>query len=231
MSDPGPPAVLLVHGGFHGAWCWRKLVPSLGDQGVRAEAIELPFDTFDNDVRTLENAIDRLRQSAGAVVVVGHSLGGLHITAGSAGREGHRAADHLVYLTAAMIDPAQVSGSTSDRAWDHIVYDGDVAYVDPSQAAALFYSNCSAEDAAWAAARLRSVPISGMQRTLTAYPVAWRTIPSTYIVCTEDHMLPPDQQRAMALNATNTIEIASDHSPFLSMPDELARTLAAIVRA
>jgi pimeloyl-ACP methyl ester carboxylesterase len=223
--------VLLVHGGFHGSWCWERLIDALAGLDVAAEAVELPFTSFDDDVVVIEGALDRLGADGTPVVVVGHSLGGLHLTAATAGRDGHVAAAHLVYLTAALVDPAYVPPLSEQEPWDHLIYEGDLARPDPAKAPALFYSSCEPKDVAWALERVRAAPISSMDRPVADYPVAWRAIPSTYIVCTLDRMLPPEQQRAMAANAGTILELESDHSPFLSRTTELATMLAGIAKS
>jgi hypothetical protein len=59
--------------------------------------------------------------------------------------------------------------------------------------------------------------------------VAWEGIPSTYIVCTEDHLIPPAyQQRCATERATEKIEVPYDHAPGFSHPAEVAQMLAAI---
>lgn len=57
--------------------------------------------------------------------------------------------------------------------------------------------------------------------------VAWRAIPSTYIVCAEDRMLPPFVREALAQRLDDVRHISSSHSPFLSKPGELAALLYA----
>jgi pimeloyl-ACP methyl ester carboxylesterase len=72
---------------------------------------------------------------------------------------------------------------------------------------------------------LRVVPATARGAASTV-PAAWRTIPSTYIVCTDDHMLHPDDQRDMATQAGEVFELSSSHSPFFSHPAEVARIIA-----
>jgi pimeloyl-ACP methyl ester carboxylesterase len=221
--------ILLVHGAFHGGWCWEKVIPELNAHGLEAEALDLPFTSHADDVAEVANAIDRLTAPvSGAaapmepLVVVGHSFGGTIITAAAGGDFGTRAASHLVYLTAKMRDPATLSepGQTPGRA--AIVYGPEEVFVDPAQATMAFYHRCDPADAAWATSRLRSMPLGSLR--VERYPaVAWRTVPSTYIVCTDDQILSPDAQRGMVSNAGATVEMDSDHSPFSLQPDRAGR--------
>jgi pimeloyl-ACP methyl ester carboxylesterase len=165
------------------------------------------------------------------VVALGHSLGGLHLTAAAAGRDGHTPAAHLVYLTAALADPVELAAMGEQEPWDHIIYEDGVSRADPEKAPALFYHDCDPADVEWAVARLRPSPTNSLDPPPLDYPVAWRELPSTYIVCTDDRMLPPDAQRAMAARAGAQLEIASGHSPFLVKAPELADMLAGIARS
>src|SRR5580693_1449334 len=88
---------LLVHGAFHGAWCWRKTVAELEKRGHRAKAIDLPGQGDDQtplaDV-TLDTMVDKIiaemADLPGKAVLVGHSLGGIPITA-----TGEKAPEHI----------------------------------------------------------------------------------------------------------------------------------------
>jgi pimeloyl-ACP methyl ester carboxylesterase len=226
--------ILLVHGAFHGGWCWDKVVPELKAHGLEAEAVELPFTSHADDVAEVANAIDRLTAPvSGAstpmepLVVVGHSFGGAMITAAAGGHFGERPASHLVYLTAEMRDPANPSAPGQAPGRAAIRYGPEQVFVDSALATMAFYQRCDPADAAWATSQLRSMPLTSLR--VERYPVvAWRAVPSTYIVCTDDQILSPDAQWAMASNAGATLEIDSDHSPFLSRPAELAEILTRI---
>ena len=96
---------LLVHGAFHGAWCWQKLVAELEKRGHRAKAIDLPGQGEDQTPLkevTLDSMVDKIiaemADLPGKVVLVGHSLGGMPITV-----TGEKVPDRikaLVYLSA-----------------------------------------------------------------------------------------------------------------------------------
>ena len=83
----------MVHGAFHGKWCWDHVLPLLRHAGVTATALDLPFTSFQDDVACVGAAI---KAAHGPVVLCGHSYGGAVITeAGSA----HKVRQ-LVYLSA-----------------------------------------------------------------------------------------------------------------------------------
>jgi pimeloyl-ACP methyl ester carboxylesterase len=61
--------------------------------------------------------------------------------------------------------------------------------------------------------------------------IAWRSIPSTYVVCTEDEVVHPELQRAMAARATRALEWPCGHSPATTQPAAVAELVAERVRA
>jgi len=65
----------------------------------------------------------------------------------------------------------------------------------------------------------------------TVTKAGWRIIPATYIVCTSDESLPPDLQEIFAVRAAAVERMDSGHSPFYSMPGELARLLNRVALA
>ncbi len=89
-----------------------------------------------------------------------------------------------------------------------------------------FYADCPEDIASWAEARL--TPQSQSVLGPEVGQASWRTIPSTYVLATEDQALPPGFQRTFSAQATDVVEIASSHSPMLSKPSELADILVAI---
>lgn len=213
--------VLLVHGAFHGAWCWSRLLPELADRRLEAEAIELPFTDPSDDRQVVKDAIARMASGGDPVMVVGHSLGGAVITAAAA------QASHLVYLAALMGDQGEATDIGETPGMAALRMDEEQAWIDSDQATTAFYHRCTPEDATWATAQLRSMPVATLMANMDQ-PAAWRTVPSTYIVCTDDQIVSPVNQRQMARNAGAVTEMDSDHSPFLSYPGELADTLAGI---
>ena len=157
-------------------------------------------------------------------MVVGHSYGGIVISQAAAGIDG---VGRLVYLAAFMTDEGEdelsiMTAHESPVLGAVVVTDGGAA-IDPVQAPALFYGDSDAATVAKAVSLLR--PMRGGGR-LEGAP-AWQSIPSTYVVCTEDRALPPAAQREMATRADAVVEWPTDHSPFLTRPAELAALIAA----
>ena len=217
--------LLLVHGAYHGAWCWDRLLPELDEQGVQAEAVQavdLPFTSADDDRDEVAAAIERLGRSGEPVIVVGHSLGGAVISRAGGG------ASHLVYLTAVMTEAGLDLEFQATPGMSAMKSEGERSWVDPELATMAFYHRCAPADAEWATARLRPMPTATLMAPMPQRS-AWRTVPSTYIVCTDDQIVSVATQRSMAAQAGAVVEMDADHSPFLSRPAELAAILAGVV--
>ena len=223
-----PPRLLLVHGAFHGAWCWDRLTPELERHGIASETIDLPFTSPEDDVAAVRSAIVSSDES---VTVLGHSFGGAVVSAAAAesGRP-YGPTTSLVFLTAFMSAPGQVVDFSGAPGIAEIELGDVTASVDSDAARSIFYNRCSTGDAGWAVSRLRTMPTSVLTAPPPAAP-AWRVLPSTYVVCTDDRILSRSAQEQMAENAERTVWIESDHSPFLSCPGVLAEVLSEIVSA
>lgn len=98
------PRIVLVPGGFTGAWMWADVERLLEEEGIEAVAVELPTIGEDSaradfyaDAQAVRGLLDRLEPP---VVLCGHSYGGAVITEAASGP--HSAVRELVYLTAAV---------------------------------------------------------------------------------------------------------------------------------
>jgi len=214
--------VVLVHGAWHGAWCWEGVVDELTAQGVHSLAVELPFTSYEDDVATTRSAIESVGEGA---VVCGHSYGGLVITKAATGLRGVR---RLVYLTAFQTEdgeePISLLSQEPSKLLSALVFSPEGVTVDPAMTHEVFYGDSDESVAAAVTARLRPLP-SDQIAVMTGEP-AWKLIPSTYIVCTNDQTIPPKLQRKMAERSKEVIEWDTDHSAFLTRPKALADLLA-----
>jgi len=233
--------VVLVHGAWHGAWCWERVVERLDARQVPVVAIDLPGHGDDHGpLADLPGDAERVRallaDIAGPVVLVGHSYGGAVVTEAGVAEN----VVHVVYLCAFAIDETE-SCATAGAADPEVAAishegrpdlgaamqvdrtDGSVT-LDPALAPACLYNDCDPETVAWALARLGPESLVSLRQSPTA--VAWRTTPSTYVVCADDQAVHPDLQRLLARRCTAAVEWPADHSPFLSFPDLVADLLA-----
>jgi len=214
--------VVLVHGSWHGAWCWDRVVAELRGHGVAVSAVDLPFTRFEDDVAVVREAI---RAAGPGAVVCAHSYGGLVATEGASGVDGIA---RLVYATAFMLDQGEEMGQLLAAAksplLEAIRVDETGVWVEPSRVHDLFYGKSPRSAAMKCAARLRRMSAGGAPPILTG-PPAWMSIESTYITCTHDRAIPLTLQQQMAVRADQVIEWDSDHSPFLTRFEDLARLI------
>lgn len=225
------PTLLLVHGSWHGPWCWEKLAPELDRWQIPWRTVALPCVGDDpkalggvaEDVAVIEKAA---ALEAGEVVVLAHSYGGVPVTQARFGSNVSR----LIYLGAFMPDagqslvdllpPGPLPPFVSDNR------DGTTS-VRPDLAVATFYADCDLTTANWAASRLRRH--NGICNITPVTRAGWRDLPSTYILLTQDSACPTTTQRQVCRQAETVVELAGSHSPFLSKPAILADILAGII--
>ncbi len=230
-------SVVLVHGAFCGDWAYWKIGPALTSREIRWTGADLPSCratdasvTAADDAAYVRRLIDEIN---GPVVVVGKSYGGIVVSGASAG---HPNVVHLLYVAAMM--PARGEQYTRMTAparqpefieGFRLLEDGRVA-MDPEIGARCAFSQATEEDRdVW---RRNGAPMSfGRDPSLSFERVGWETIPSTYIVCTEDRAIIPAAQQKWAKQATSVIERPWDHSPSVSHPDEVADLVAKIARS
>src|SRR4051794_4806797 len=91
---------VLVHGAWHGAWCWEKLTPLLDEASVPWQALDLPLSSLEDDAAAVHKVLDAIE---GPAVLLGHSYGGAVIS--QAGD--HPAVEHLVYLCAFALEAGE----------------------------------------------------------------------------------------------------------------------------
>jgi pimeloyl-ACP methyl ester carboxylesterase len=219
--------VVLVHGDWHSASGWDLVRAELSADGIRSVAPQLPMtSTLDVDAAVVRETLDNLGDDA---VVVAHSWGGSPVTLGASGAPNVK---HLIYLAAFMIEagrPAPVDMRELPP-MDAFQIGPEVAVVNPDLAFDAFYHDCDPQVAAECIAQLRPFACAGWDLVETSVTPAWRLAPTTYVVCAKDRGIPPDDQRTMAAQAGDVVELDTSHSPFLSQPRQVADVIAARVR-
>ena len=219
------PGVLLVHGAWHGGWCWDAVLPHLADAGLEAATVDLASAGGGGDLAA-DAAVVRAALDArqGPTVVVGHSYGGIVISEATAGRDD---VSHLVYLCAFMLDTGEsLLGALAGPPPDWFAVDeaaGVSRVTDPVRA---FYLDVDPAVAAGASERL--VPQSLSSFAAPQSGAGWRGIPSTYVTCTQDQAIPYPAQQAMSGRAGAVHTLQASHSPFLSQPGQVAARIAAV---
>lgn len=234
---------VLVHGAWHGAWCWAEVVRRLERKGHSCRTVDLPGTS--DDARsvtgvTLQDCADRVAEAVGdqpdgPAWLVGHSMGGM-VIAQAAEQVSDRLAG-LVYVTAFLpVDgqtglDAAVQEDERDRALANgttIDLERGVSRLDVEQAADLFYQLCDARHVATAKAHLAQWQSFGP--ILTPVRLTAETsgrVRRFYVECLQDRVLPIDAQRRMQARAgvSAVRALDADHSPFFSTPDALTDAL------
>jgi len=226
----------LVHGAWHGSWCWRKVFEKLRAAGYDSVAPELPCDDPKAGwVAYRDIVLADLDDIEGEIILVGHSLGGCVIPLVAAEREVSRlvllcsfppapgqSLDDAVAKEPALTDDRAMIWRTSRDDLDRHVWPGF------ETAAYAMYHDCDPVDARWAFDQLRP-----QTHTPFAEPwplVRWPDISVASIVCSEDRMGNPAllTKAAREQFGTDTVELPGSHSPFLSQPSALADALIAL---
>ena len=235
--------VVLVHGAWHGAWCFDRVMPLLEQAGVPALAVDLPghgcdggtFTDLHGDAARVLSVLDGIE---GDAVVLGHSYGGAVITEAGV----HPSVRHLVYLCALALDldescqAAAVDGAASlshegrPSLGDGLVVDDEgCSTLDPASAADCLYNQCDVETVDWALSRIGRQPMENLGQK--PFHVAWRERPSTYVTCSDDRAVHPGLQAIMAKRCTQARAWSTGHSPFASNPQILGDLLVELARA
>ena len=231
--------VLLVHGAFHGAWCWEHVALGLEARGVDVVAVDLPghgnseapLAGLEEDAACVANAVAACE---GDVVLCGHSYGGAVIT--EAASLNSHSIEHLVYVTAAVPDageslvdcfPGLLEAELEAGSFQSVPGSNSIK-LDIELACERFYGDCSALLAEWAVAQLDAQAPESLFAKVSGAP--WREIESTYVICTEDLVFPVGFQQRLAKRCHRSVEWASGHSPMLSCPAQVVQLLADLAR-
>jgi pimeloyl-ACP methyl ester carboxylesterase len=249
MSPATKPTILLVHGAFHGSWCWKYLTPTLEALGYPTETLDMPSasgipgSTQFDDAAHVRSIVDSLLRNGKRVVILAHSYGGLIASAALAGLSKNNN-DTLIGLIdlSAFILPGGIDhgalirslGGSPYMDWDTPA-EGLVVTKDPKN---MFYAPDVPDDLAeWAIAQLHPQSMTATNGIVP--PQAWEDETYTgqlgYIRCTADLAVKIEGQDKMIEGAggkerwvTRTLEGAG-HSPFLSRPNQLAAVVDEIV--
>ena len=229
--------IVLVHGAWHGAWCWAKQQAELGRRGLTSLAVDLPghgastlpLGDLYGDAAHVAEVLTNIQ---GEVVLVGHSYGGAVITEAAAAAPN---VTHLVYLTAFCVDEGQSLGQVAatspteaDLGAALRVHDDGTATLDLTLAVGALYGDCDANEVAAALPRLGPQPLATFSQPIRT--ASWKTTPATYIACTEDRAITIELQRLMAARCGHVVDLPASHSPFLSMPARVADVLEPLAR-
>ena len=228
---------LLIHGSWHGAWCWEDVAPILRAQGHDVVTPDLPCHGNDRTPAwrtTLEGYARAIQEAAagmkGPPIVVGHSMGGFAMTEAASRYPGAFAG--LIYVCAFVPNPGETllgialadRQSTLPSAMARGLL---VTRFRKERARDCFYATAPEGRAAAAAERLLPEPmrpaLKGISRLRGPMP------PRAYIECLADKAITIGHQRMMHRRAgiTQVSSMDTDHSPFFADPATLARQIMA----
>ena len=219
------PTIVLVHGAFADGTSWQKVIPLLEDDGYPVIAVQNTLVGIADDVATTKRVIDAAAKK-GPVVVVGHSYGGVIITAAAV----NPAVKALVYINAYAPESGEVLGELSHRLGPGPLDAALVAdtagflTVDTTQFRAIFCADINAVDTRVAAAAQKPTASAVFSQSVSV--AAWKDKPSWYLVGKEDRAISPELERFMAKRiGAHTSEIHASHVSFISHPRFVTRLI------
>jgi pimeloyl-ACP methyl ester carboxylesterase len=233
---------ILIHGSWHSAWNWHKIVPILEKQGHRAIPIDLlgmgrnktPIREVTMQ-KTVAQICELLDTIDGQVILVGHSKNGIIISQAAELRP-HKI-EKLVYLAAYLIPNNKTQREYSMQDTEGVLKPYVTIHPE-SQSTTLqsaiykegLYHDCSDDITELAKLLLSHEPIESGITPLQLTDNNYGEIPRFYIECTKDKAVTPFIQRKMYTETPclKVYSMATSHSPFFSQPQELVDIFCAI---
>jgi len=221
--------VVLVHGGFVDGSGWQGVYELLKADGFNVSVVQNQTLSLESDVETTHNVLDT---QDGPAILVGHSYGGAVIT--EAGT--HDSVAGLVYIAAFAPDKDESVGTLiADPPPGAPVppilppQDGFL-FLDREKFAHSFAADVPANTAAFMADSQVPWGVEALNGAVS--DPAWRSKPTWYLIATEDRMIPPPAQRAMAdrVGATTT-ELPGSHAIYVSQPAAVANLITQAARS
>jgi pimeloyl-ACP methyl ester carboxylesterase len=221
--------VVFVHGAWADGSCWNKVIPLLHEKGLKVMSVQNPLTSLADDVAATNRTITA---QEGPVVLVGHSWGGMVITAAGV----HEKVAGLVYV-------ATVSADAGEAMADLVLSDPPMPgtanlapndfgfFTLPADVVANHFAQDLPADESYLIAVTQGLFAARCFGDKISTP-GWKTRPSWSIVATDDHMISPQAQRSTAERAgSNVTELAASHVPMLSMPAEVAAVILEAAKA
>ncbi|QSB26822.1 alpha/beta fold hydrolase [Flavobacterium sp. CLA17] len=227
---------ILIHGSWHSAWNWHKVIPVLESRGHKAIAIDLPGMgrdktpiqevTLKTSVDKICNLIDTLDEK---VILVGHSKNGIMISQAAEYRS--EKIEKLIYLAAYLIPDGKTQSEYSAQDTNGALKPYVTRYPELNAhtlQAEIYkeglYHDCDDSITQLAKLLLSHEPVASGITPLALSEEKYGSVPRFYIECTEDKAVTPFIQRKMY---TETIcekvySMPTSHSPFFSQPEELS---------
>lgn len=225
----GTPTFLLVHGAWHGAWCWQRLGAVLDERHRVHDALDLPSSSGQDakvDMNADVMALRRFSHGRGPVVLVAHSYAGAVVA------EAAPKIDELVgivYLAALVPRVGQTASDVTREYGLRSALDATMSrddegflHLERQPASLALYGDCDEETRQWAVNKVSKQTFASFRTPRTSENIA---VASTYVICSRDQALVPEVQEQIAQRCDDVVEMDSDHSPFLSHSNALADVL------
>jgi pimeloyl-ACP methyl ester carboxylesterase len=215
--------VVLVHGGFVDGSGWQAVYQLLRQDGYNVSVAQNPTLSLDGDATVTRRILDK---QDGPTVLVGHSYGGAVIS--EAGT--HPTVAALVYIAAFAPDKGEsvntlIANPPPGAPVPPILPPQEgFLFLDRDKFAASFAGDLPLEQAQFMADSQVPWGVDALAGAVSE--PAWRSKSSWYLVATDDRMIPPPAQRAMAERAgANVTEASGSHSIYLSQPQAVANLI------
>ena len=226
----------MIHGGWHGAWCWDRVVPHLEQAGHEVVRFDLPGHGEDRTSAvevTLQGYTDRVVDALDAqpepVVLVGHSLGGIAIS--QAAEQRPEKIEKLVYVCALLLPSGKSASDNSQEDNDSVVFNnvevqgdlGRIVIKEEGLKQAL-YHDCPEEDFERARRLISPQPAAPLGTPIEVTDENFGRVRRTYVHTTQDRTISPTVQEKMytELPCEKVVSMATGHLPFFAEPGELA---------
>jgi pimeloyl-ACP methyl ester carboxylesterase len=236
---------ILIHGSWHGGWCFDEVKDLLEAEGHHVVAPDLPGMGGDEEALasiTLQGWADFVAglcrdAPARPVVLAGHSRGGLVVS--QAAETAPEAIDALVYICAMMLPSGMSRAMFKEQEGPNPPFDalisptpgGHGTVISGSSPGEVFAQMAPRNGVALAMERLMAEPHGPRSEPLQLTAKRFGSLARTYIECTEDRTIPLASQRRMQalMPGAHVEQLWADHSPFLSRPIALAKLLIAAI--
>jgi pimeloyl-ACP methyl ester carboxylesterase len=235
--------IVLIHGACHGAWCWDRVKPALEREGYRVVAPDLPGRTlfFGSGWRlTLKDYAKSIVEVAQAenqpVFAVGHSMAGPIMA--QASEIAPELFAKLIFLTAFLPKTGQSLASLGAQDTQSMVSKAvnisllkGLVTIKSAEGRDVYYNDCSPQDITWAQAQLVPEPLRPSIDKVSLTQARFGTVPRAYIRCLKDRALTLTAQDDMiyAQPCQQVLTLDASHSPFISMPDLLSKTIVSLL--
>lgn len=233
---------ILIHGSWHGGWCWNKVVPLLQEKGHVVIAPDLPGHGNDKTPvpkMTLKAYSDRVCEildgQSKQVILVGHSMGGVVVTQTAESRPDK--IEKLVYLAGFLPRNGQsllelAKTDTESLVLPNLIIDeaNGLHWIREEAVKDVLYHDCSNEDLARAKSLMVKEPLAPVNTPVSTTQGNFGRVHRVYVECLRDRTISPSLQREMytAVPCRKVISMETSHSPFFSAPEKLAAHLTSL---